>query len=114
MKALYYLLVLALIFFRGIVIEAAKKSRPKGDITKDKIQSSTLAGIMSTHQNFPGTWRRAVAKQIRRQGNSKRKSTAMSYLNEFEIETARSKNALSERAYRMQIMYANYSPTQSS
>jgi hypothetical protein len=43
-------------------------------------------------------------KKIRRQGNSKRKSTAMSHLNEFEIEAARSKNALSKRAYRMQII----------
>ena len=48
-------------------------------------------------------------KQIRRPGNSKRKSTAMSILNEFKIEAAKSKNALSKRAYRMQ----NISPTQS-
>ena len=43
-------------------------------------------------------------KKIRRQGNSKRKSTAMSHLNEFEIEAARSKNALSTRACRMKII----------
>ena len=41
MKARYYVLLLVLIIFRGIVIEAAKKSRPKGDVTKDQIQSPT-------------------------------------------------------------------------
>ena len=42
MKAFYYVLVLVLIFFRCIVIEAAKKkNRPKGDLTKDQIQSPT-------------------------------------------------------------------------
>ena len=35
------MLVLVIIFFRGIVIEAAKKKRPKGDVTKDQIQSPT-------------------------------------------------------------------------
>ena len=70
MKAKDYVLLLVLIFFRGIVIEAVKKIRPKGDVTKDQIQSPT----------------------------------AMYHLNEFEIEAARSKNALSKRAYRMQII----------
>ena len=41
MKAFYYVLVLVLTFFRCIVIEAAKKNRPKGDLTKEQIQSPT-------------------------------------------------------------------------
>ena len=41
MKARYYVILLVLIFFRGIIIDAAKKSRPKGDVTKDQIQSPT-------------------------------------------------------------------------
>ncbi len=41
MKAKYYVIVVVLIFLRGIVIEAAKKRRPKGDVTKDQIQSPT-------------------------------------------------------------------------
>jgi hypothetical protein len=116
MKAIYYVLVLALIFFRGIVIEAAKKSRPKGDITKDQIQSPTPGSNHVreyTVEHTPELGEEPSQKKIRRQGNSKRKSTAMSHLNEFEIEAARSKNALSKRAYRMQIIYANYSLTQS-
>ena len=110
------MLVLALIFFRGIVIEAAKKSRPKGDITKDQIQSPTPGSNNVreyTVEHTPELGEEPSQKKIRRQGNSKRKSTAMSHLNEFEIEAARSKNALSKRAYRMQIIYANYSLTQS-
>ncbi len=35
------MIVVVLIFLRGIVIEAAKKRRPKGDVTKDQIQSPT-------------------------------------------------------------------------
>jgi hypothetical protein len=66
-----------------------------------------------TIEHTPELGEEPSQKKIRRQGNSKRKSTAMSHLNEFEIEAARSKNALSKRAYRMQIIYANYSPTQS-
>jgi hypothetical protein len=116
MKAIYYVLVLALIFFRGIVIEAAKKSRPKGDITKDQIQSPTPGSNNVreyTVEHTPELGEEPSQKKNRRQGNSKRKSTAMSHLNEFKIEAARSKNALSKRAYRMQIIYANYSLTQS-
>ena len=62
MKALYYLLVLALIFFRGIVIEAAKKSRPKGDITKDQIQSSTLGSNYEHTPELPGNLEKSRRK----------------------------------------------------
>ena len=112
MKAFYYVLVLVLIFFRGIVIEAAKKRRPKGDVTKDQIQSPTPGSNNMREYTVEHTpeLEEPSQKKIRRQGNSKRKSTAMSILNEFEIEAAKSKNALSKRAYRMQII----SPTQSS
>ena len=88
MKALYYVLVLALIFFRGIVIEAAKKSRPKGDITKDQIQSPTPGSNNVreyTVEHTPELGEEPSQKKIRRQGNSKRKSTAMSHLNELKL-----------------------------
>ena len=111
MKARYYVILLVFIFFRGIVIEAAKK-RPKGDVTKDQIQSPTPGSNNMREYTVKHTpeLEEPSQKKIRRQGNSKRKSTAMSHLNEFEIEAAKSKNALSKRAYRMQII----SPTQSS
>ena len=106
MKARYYVILLVLIFFRGIVIEAAKKSRPKGDVTKDQIQSPTPGSNNMREYTVEHTpeFEEPYQKKIRRQGNSKIKSTAMSHLNEFEIEAARSKNALSKRAYRMHII----------
>ena len=104
MKARYYVLLLVLIFFRGIVIEAAKKSRPKGDVTKDQIQSPTPGSNNIREYSVEHTpeLEEPSQKKIRRQGNSKRKSTAMSL--QFDIEAARSKNALSTRAYRMRII----------
>ena len=104
MKARYYVLLLVLIFFRGIVIEAAKKSRPKGDVTKDQIQSPTPGSNNIREYSVEHTpeLEEPSQKKIRSQGNSKRKSTAMSL--QFDIEAARSKNALSTRAYRMRII----------
>ena len=78
MKAIYYVLVLALIFFRGIVIEAAKKSRPKGDITKDQIQSSTPGSnnVREYTVEYTSELGEEPSQKNRREGNSKRKSTA--------------------------------------
>ena len=98
MKAFNYVLVLVLIFFRCIVIEAAKTKRPKGDVTKEQIQSPTPGSNnvrVYTIEHTPPAFEEPSQKKIRRQGNSKRKSTAMSHLNEFEIEAARLKFMLS-------------------
>ena len=105
-KAIHNVLLLVPIFFRGIVIEGAKTSRPKGDVTKDQIQSPTPGSNNMREYTVEHTpeLEEPYQKKIRRQGNSKRKSTAMSHLNEFEIEAARSKNALSTRACRMKTI----------
>ena len=89
---------------------SSKKNRPKGDLTKEQKQSPTPGSNNMREYTVEHTpeLEEPSQKKIRRQGNSKRKSTAMSL--QFDIEAARSKNALSIRAYRMRII----SPTQFS
>jgi len=62
MMAINNALVLALIFFRDIVIEAAIKSRPKGDITKDQMQSSTPGSNYEHTPELPGNLEKSRRK----------------------------------------------------
>ena len=91
----------AYIFSMYCYRSSKKKNRPKGDLTKEQIQSPTPGSNnlrVYTIEHTPPDFEEPSQKKNRRQGNSKRKSTAMSHLNEFEIKAARSKHTLSKRA----------------